>query len=183
MTDDGPRFRPLTRDDFTLLARWLDEPHVARWWPDPHRPDDLEAAYGPVVDGTDPTEVRIVRLGDTVVGLVQRYRLRDEAAWRTALAPSDVPADAFGIDYLIGDPDRIGQGLGTRMIAGFVADSWHRYPEASACVVAVHRDNRPSVRALGRVGFVTVWEGELDSDDPSDDGPQVVLVLPRPAGR
>ena len=91
-----------------------------------------------------------------------------------------VPPDAFGIDYLLGDPGRIGRGLGIRMIAAFVADSWDRYPESTACAVGVHRDNLRSVRALGRVGFVTAWEGELDSDDPGDDGPQVVLVLPRP---
>ena len=180
MTGDGPQFRPLTREDFALLAAWLDEPHVARWWPDPHGPEDLEATFGPTIDGTDLAEVRIVTVDGAPVGLVQRYRLRDEPAWRAALAPSGVPDDAFGIDYLIGDPDHIGRGLGSRMIAAFVADSWSRYPETTACVVGVHRDNRRSVRALERVGFVPVWEGELDSGDPSDHGPQGVLVLPRP---
>jgi len=178
-----PQFRPLTRDDFALLAAWLDEPHVARWWRDPHGPDDLEAMYGPTIDGTDPAEVRIVTADGTAVGPIQRYRLRDEAAWWAALAPSGVPGDAFGIDYLVGDPGRTGRDLGTRMIATFVADSWRRYPEATMCVVGVHRDNHRSARALQRVGFVPVWEGELDSGDPSDDGPQIVLVLPRPTGR
>jgi aminoglycoside 6'-N-acetyltransferase len=188
MTVDGPRraadpspgFRPLTREDFALLAVWLDEPHVSPWWRDPHGPEDLEAVFGATVDGDDPTEVRIVTIGDGPVGLVQRYRLRDEPAWRGALAPTGVPLDAFGIDYLIGDPDRIGQGLGTRMVDRFLADSWARYPEAPACVVGVHRDNRRSVRMLERLGFVTAWEGRLDSDDPSDEGPQTVLVLVRP---
>jgi len=180
VTGDELAFRPLTRENFTLVAEWLDEPHVAQWWPDPHGPEDLETAYGPAIDGTDPTEVRIVTLAGAAVGLAQRYRLRDEPAWRATLAPTGVPLDAFGIDYLIGDAGRIGVGLGTRMVAAFVAASRYRYPEATACVVSVHRDNRRSSRALGRVGFVPVWEGELDSDDPSDDGPQVVLVLARP---
>jgi RimJ/RimL family protein N-acetyltransferase len=25
-------FRPLVRDDLALMHRWLNEPHVARWW-------------------------------------------------------------------------------------------------------------------------------------------------------
>ena len=177
---DGPGFRPLTREDFTMVAAWLDEPHVAPWWRDAHGPHDLEAAYGPVVDGTDGTEVRVVTVGGTPVGLVQRYLLRDEPAWRAALAPADVPLDAFGIDYLIGDPGRIGRGLGTRTIATFVHDSWDRYPDATACAVAVHRANLRSLAVLDRVGFAPVWEGELDSGDPGDEGPQIVLVLARP---
>ena len=28
-------FRPVTRADLPLLARWLAEPHVAQWWNDP----------------------------------------------------------------------------------------------------------------------------------------------------
>ena len=173
-------FRPLTREDFARVATWLDESDEAPWWRDRQGPDDLEATYGPAVDGHDPTEVRIVTVGDTAVGLVQRYRTGGEAAWRAALAPAGVPIDAFGIDYLIGDPGRIGGDLGTRTIAAFLADSWDRYPEATGCVVGVHRDNRRSLRAPDRVEFVAVREGELDSDEPGDEEPQVVLVLRRP---
>lgn len=179
---DDPQlgFRPLTRDDFPLLAVWFAAPHVEPWWQEPVGPDALEANYGPVVDGTDPTEVRIVTLGGVPVGLIQRYLLADEGAWRATLVPTGVPLDAFGIDYLIGDPDLTGRGVGTSMIARFVADSWDRYPGCTACVVAVHQDNRPSWRALERAGFTRVWGGRLVSDDPSDAGPQVAYLRRRP---
>ena len=183
--DDPPptpiRFRPLARSDFDLLGAWLAAPHVARWWSDPGDPDALESGYGPAVDGTDPTEVLIASVGDEPVGLVQRYRLSDEPGWATALAPADVPPDAFGIDYLVGDPARTGRGLGPAMIRALVADSWHRYPGCRACVVAVHADNRPSWRALERSGFRRTWVGRLDTVDPADGGPQAVYVLGRPA--
>lgn len=119
-------------------------------------------------------------LAGAPVGLVLRYRLADEEAWRTTLEPTGAPLDAFGIDYLIGSPDRTGQGLGTRMLAAFVADSWSRYLECPACVVGVHQDNRRSWRALERLGFHRIWSGALVSEDPSDAGPQVVSVLERP---
>ena len=173
-------FRPLGRSDFPLLSTWFAAPHVAPWWQEPSDPDGVEARYGPVVDGTDATEVHIVTLDGAPIGLVLRYRIAEEEAWRTTLAPTGAPLDAFGIDYLIGDSDRVGRGLGPRMLTALVAESWNRYPDCPACVVSVHQDNRRSWRALERVGFTRVWSGPLVSDDPSDAGPQAVYVLERP---
>jgi len=173
-------FRPLGRADFPLLSTWFAAAHVAPWWQEPSDLDGVEARYGPVIDGTDATEARIVTLDGAPLGLVLRYRIADEEVWCITLAPSGAPLDAFGIDYLIGDPDRIGRGLGPRMLTAFVADSWNRYPDCPACVVGVHQGNRPSWRTLQRVGFTRIWTGALISDDPSDAGPQAVFVLERP---
>ena len=172
--------RPLARADFRLLATWLAAPHVRPWWCEPSAPADLEARYGPVVDGTDPSEALIVNAGGRAIGFAIRYRIADNEKWRATLVPTGAPLDGVGIDYLFGDPGDTHQGTGTSMIAALVADSWARYPDCLAVVVAVHRDNRPSWRALERVGLTRVWAGELVSDDPSDAGPQVVYVLGRP---
>jgi len=124
--------------------------------------------------------VRIVTLDGRPIGLVQRHRIAEEKAWRTTLAPSGAPLDAFGIDYLIGEHDWLGRGLGSRMLTSFVADSWDRYPECPACVVGVHEGNHRSWRALERIGFTRIWSGALVSDDPSDAEPQAVCGLERP---
>lgn len=93
--DDAPvGFRPLTRDDFPLLASWFGAPHVEPWWQEPWGLDDLEARYGPGLDGTDPTEARIVTLGSQPIGLVIRYRIADNDDWRTTLEPTGAPLDA-----------------------------------------------------------------------------------------
>jgi aminoglycoside 6'-N-acetyltransferase len=63
-----------------------------------------------------------------------------------------------------------------------VEDSWVRHPDISAVVVAVHQDNPASWRALEGAGFHRVWEGTLDSDDPSDDGPGYLYLQRRPTG-
>ena len=40
--------RPLSRDDFPLLQRWLAMPHVQAWWgSEPVAPADVERKYGP----------------------------------------------------------------------------------------------------------------------------------------
>ena len=173
-------FRPLTRDDFPILAIWLAAPHVEPWWQESWGLDDIEARYGPSIDRDDLTEARIITLDGHPIGLIIRYRIADTPNWLDTLAPTGAPLDGFGIDYLIGDPERVGRGVGTRMITSFVAESWDRYPRCPACVVAVHEDNRRSWRALERVGFTRVWSGSLVSEDPSDAGPQVLYVLMRP---
>jgi aminoglycoside 6'-N-acetyltransferase len=174
-------FRPLGRGDFPLLGTWLASPHVARWWQEDASPAGVEATYGPVVDGADPGEVFIVERGSDPVGLIQRYRFADEPSWQRVISVAGTPADAAGIDYLIGDPDLIGQGIGPTVIRSFVADTWTTYSDVSAIVVNVNEGNRPSWRALEKCGFRRVWTGELDSDDPSDAGVNFVYVLGRPA--
>ncbi len=47
-------------------------------------------------------------------------------------------------------------------------------------MVDVDPANRRSWRALERLGFERVWEGDLDAEDPADAGPAVVYVLARP---
>jgi aminoglycoside 6'-N-acetyltransferase len=68
------------------------------------------------------------------------------------------------------------------MIAELVDGTWARYPDISAMVVAVQQGNPASWRALEGAGFERVWEGMLDSDDPSDEGPSFLYSMDRPAG-
>ncbi len=182
--DDPGRvtFRPLRREDLPMLGRWLATPHVARWWEHDPSPEAVEADFGPGIDGDDPVEYHVILLDDRPIGMIQRYRYRDEPAWLAAV--SVVPGTdehCGGIDYLIGEPDLVGRGIGTEAVAAFVADTWRSWPEIVALVVDVDPENRASWRVLERSGFRRVWEGELDSPDPRDHGVSIVLRLDRPA--
>lgn len=168
-------FRCLNRDDFELLAGWLAEAHVSRWW-GPTRPlDQLEEEYGPGIDGRDPTEVFIVHVDGSPVGMIQRYMNRDDPGWDAQIGI----AGAAGIDYYIGDPAFIGRGIGTAMIAAFVRIVFAAYPKATCITAGVLRDNRPSWRALEKAGFRRERELDLESNDPWDRGPGFLYVLTR----
>jgi aminoglycoside 6'-N-acetyltransferase len=162
-------FTLIERADFPLLSGWLSTTHVARWWDDDPSLDAIESDYGGCVDGTEPAEVFIARCDGTAVGLIQRYRI---AAYPQSLDDIagivEVPADAASIDYLVGPPYALGKGLGTAMIAAFVARTWQDDPAAPTIIVPVHADNRASWRALERAGFVRIAEGELAPDNPID---------------
>ncbi len=176
-------FRPLTRADLPLLRRWLAEPLVARWWAHETSEEAVEADFGPVVDGTDPAEVLLALAGDRPFGLVQRYRIADFPEYGAELAPVvAVPPGALSIDYLIGEPGVRGGGAGAAMLTAFVADSWTRYPEASAVLVPVAAGNVASWRALERAGFTRVAEGPLAPDNPADPPDHVLYLLRRPPG-
>ena len=175
-------FRPLTRADLALLGAWLARPHVSRWWPERADPALLEATYGPSIDGTDPTEVRVIELDGRPVGLIQRYRTAEHPEWARALAGTGLSAPAAGLDYLLGEEADLGRGLGPAAVARFAAETWARYPEIEVVAVAVQQANRRSWRALEKCGFTRTWAGELDSDDLSDAGPSFLYQLARPGG-
>lgn len=175
-------FRPLRRADFGLLARWLDEPLVRRWWNHETSPEAIERDFGPAVDGRDPTEVCVACEDDRPVGLIQRYLIAATPAYEEELRPVlALPPGALGLDYLIGEPDRRGRGVGPAMIAAFAAGSWARYPQAAGVVVPVSAANRASWRALERAGFERVAEGELEPDNPVDSRDHYVYRLARPS--
>lgn len=176
------RFRRLGREDFGLLEIWLGREHVARWW-NPHEVEGLEEHYGPSIDGADPTVHFVVLAAERPVGMVQHYRVEDYADWSQALRSAGMGGPSAGFDYLIGEPELIGVGLGPRMLALLVEEVWDSYPELDRITVAVQQANRRSWRALEKVGFERVFAGMIDSDDPSDAGPSYLYLLERPPGR
>jgi aminoglycoside 6'-N-acetyltransferase len=151
-------------------------PHVEPWWREPYDAGSIEKSYGACVDGLDPTELFVIEREGRPTGFIQCYLLDDNPSWKSSLAPTGEHEKAVGIDYLIGDEALTGIGLGPEIIYAFVELTWHRYPSASEIVVAVQQDNRRSWRALEKAGFERTWSGDLESDDPSDAGPNFVYV-------
>lgn len=172
-------FRSLDRGDLPQLYAWLRAPHVAKWWRDvPADLDVVEAEYGPCIDGEDPTELFVVQEDGRDIGMIQRYLIADEPEWWPAFDGIVDVSNAAGIDYLIGEPSAVGKGVGTEMVRAFVADVFDWRP-VDSIVVTVQQSNPASWRILEKSGFTRVWSGELDSPDPSDEGPEHVYVLLR----
>ncbi len=167
--------RALRREDFPLMSRWLAEPLVARWWNDASSAEAVEAAYGPSVDGVDPTALYLGLHAGRPFGFVQVYRYDDEPEYRAELATvCPVAPGALGIDYLVGEPSARGRGLGTAMIAAAVARGFADHPDAGEVLVAVAAGNEASWRALDRAGATRFAVGELTPDNPVDARDHVV---------
>lgn len=108
--------------------------------------------------------------------------LDDDPAYRAELAAAaTVPPHAVTLDYLVGDPDRVGHGLATRMIRAALRRVWEEDPRVQAVLVAVVAANTASWRALEKAGMTRVGSGALEPDNPVDDPLHHVYRVDHPA--
>lgn len=158
-------FRPLQRSDFDLMSRWFAAEHVVAWFGDTPTADaDLEAKYGPRVDGTDPTRVYIAESDGRGIGFIQWTPASEHAHWPTDLGL----IDAVALDGLLGERDLLGQGLAPRLLKDFLSAAPDEFGGASSVIGETDRQNTPMCRTLERVGFECVFEGDLERDGKRD---------------
>jgi aminoglycoside 6'-N-acetyltransferase len=154
-------FRPVTRADLPLLAGWLAEPHVAKWWD-----DDPAAALQRIEEHIDSISVEpfIVELDGKPIGYIQSYDPHLEAAHPY----QDQPTGTLGIDQFIGEPQLIGKGHGTRLIEAFVEQLF----DEGAIRVIIDPDpaNAVAIRAYEKAGF------ERFDTRHSEYGPALMLA-------
>jgi len=175
-------FRPLAETDLPTVARWLEQDHVKAWWRDPSTLAAVEAHYLPAIRGEEPTDLFVVVDGTRDVGLVQSYRTADHPDWaRTLAATGHALPTSAGIDYLIGEPDIVGRGVGSEVVVAFTAHVLARHADVDRIVATPQLANRASCRVLEKAGYELLWTGQLDSDDPSDAGPAALYVRTRSA--
>jgi len=168
--DRAVYLRAMTHSDLPALTRWLQAPHVQRWWHNDGDPttDRVTATYGPRVDGSTPTRMWVVEVNGRSVGFVQDYRIRDYPGF--ALLTPD--PDAVGLDYAIGEPGWAGRGLGVRLLWAWMQDAHRRFPDATSYFAAPHHANAASLRILDKAGFTRgTW-----FDEPQRDGTTATVV-------
>lgn len=164
-----------------MLAEWLREPQVARWWNHETTLEAVERDFGASTRGEEPGEDLLVLLDGRPIGLLQRSAICDYPQDLTEFsAVIEVPVGAVELDYLIADPALRGRGLGSRMIAAAVEDTWNSYSDAPAVLVAVVAANVASWRALEKAGLKRVAEGPMSPDNPIDDALHYIYRVDRP---
>ncbi|WP_137293574.1 GNAT family N-acetyltransferase [Nocardioides dongxiaopingii] len=162
--------RPMVRGDLPDVVRWRSAPHVHRWWAGdgPPTPAAVRERYLPAIEGDEPTWMWVWEVNGRSVGLVQDYRIADHPEY-ALLTPDPT---AVGVDYLLGEADRVGRGLGTRCLWAWAVHARARYPDVGAFFAAPDHRNRASLRVLAKLGFV---EG-LWFDEPQEDGTVATVV-------
>jgi aminoglycoside 6'-N-acetyltransferase len=166
-------FRPLAREHFPLLEKWLNTPHVATWWNDPSDLASLEADYGPCVDRTDPIEVFLIEHDGNPVGWIQWYRWADNPEHAHQLSAE---LSAAGIDLAIGELASTGIGLGPAIIRQFVTEIVFIDPAITAVVADPQEANLRSLRAFQKAGFTASHTVQL----PGENFNRIVVRLHRP---
>jgi 8-oxo-dGTP pyrophosphatase MutT (NUDIX family) len=163
-------FRPLATADLPALIGWQHAPHAARWLPERL---DLAAArrkYAPRIAGESPVRVHVAVVAGEDVGFLQHYRVGDYPDYAAA---TGLPA-AVGIDYVIGDPELTGRGLGPQLIWSYLRDvALPAHPAARQALASPDVANSRSIRALEKAGFVQADQIAV----PGEPGPERLCVL------
>ncbi|HEX2307014.1 MAG TPA: GNAT family N-acetyltransferase [Jatrophihabitantaceae bacterium] len=152
--------RPMTLDDLPLVRRWLDQPHVARWWLSGTTIEAELDSYARAIRGDDPTFMRIATRAGEPVGFGQWYAWRDYP--KDADGVGARPGDC-GIDYALGEAAVVGSGAGTELVAALVADVRRHRPDAGI-ITDPEATNHPSRRVLEKNGFTLVAERPVPSE-------------------
>ena len=150
--DEQHRFsvRPMTVGDLPDVSRWVNEPHVARWWDEHRSLEQVQAYYGAALRGEDPTRMWIWEVNGRSVGFSQDYRIRDHPDYALLSARPD----AVAFDYALGESAFVGRGLGTSLLWVFLRDIvWPAYPEVGELFAAPDHRNAASLRVLAKLGF------------------------------
>jgi aminoglycoside 6'-N-acetyltransferase len=146
-------FRPFTRADLVLAARWLETPEVVRWWGNP----DEQLAL--LTEDLDEPKMRqwIAEHDGRAFAYVQAYEAH---AWpQPHLA--HLPGGAQVIDAFIGEPGMIGRGHG----GAFLRQLAELLIAEGAPGVAIDPDaaNIRARRAYASAGFVE--QGIVETTD------------------
>jgi RimJ/RimL family protein N-acetyltransferase len=160
-------FRPMTRTDLPLMHEWLNREHVRRWWREATTPEEVEAAYGAAIDGTEPTRMFVIAFDGRPIGSIQTYLVSDYPEWI-----GDEPGVA-GVDLFVADEELTGKGLGPRIVTEFARTVVFAEPGVTALVAAPEIANAASVRAFEKAGFRR--EREL----PGEHARELLLRLER----
>lgn len=180
-TDAAITWRPLSVTDLGMLAAWLREPQVARWWNHDTTPAGIERDFAASVRGDEPGEDLVVLLDDRPIGLLQRATISDYPEdLEEFSAIVDVPDGAVELDYLIGEAGMRGRGIGSRIIRAAVEDTFRTRTDVPAILVAVVAANTASWRALEKAGLQRIASGSMEPDNPIDDPLHHVYRIDRP---
>jgi aminoglycoside 6'-N-acetyltransferase len=165
--------RPMPEEDLPAVGAWLRLPHVARWWTADTTAEAEIAKYRDRVrqDGTAATHMLMVTLDSTSVGWCQWYRWADYPADAEAMGARD---GEIGIDYAIGDPARVGRGIGTTLIATLTTEVRRRHPGAGI-LADPDAANKASRRVLEKNGFRLVAVRPVATE--ASDAPMAIYRL------
>lgn len=164
--------RSMTAADLDLVRAWMTEAHIAKWYLSGSTIEREIAELEKCVTNEEPTHALVVVQDGRDIGWCQWYRCSDYPEHAKALGaePNDI-----GLDYAVGDPTRIGQGIGTALIGTLVVHIRKRHP-GSGLIADPEAANRASRRVLEKNGFVLQAERAMATE--LTDAPMAIYRLP-----
>lgn len=144
--------RALCDSDMQRVEEWLNKAHVKRWYEIPHMGVTIGDWLHEIANrhGTYSwITYLIVTWQGSPIGMCQHYRCEDSEDEDFGTMPR---AGSYGIDYLIGEEEYVGKGLGKGLITLLVNEIFS-FPDAERVTADIDRSNIASEKALLSCGF------------------------------
>lgn len=133
-----------------MVHRWLQAPHVARWWgEDTGTYEEVSKKYSAYIEGEEPVEPYLILYDGRPVGYIQSYRVADDEEYERLVGIEY----SAGIDLFIGEVDLLHRGLGPRVIRRFIEEIVFADESIAVCVIDPEPGNAAAIRAYEKVGF------------------------------
>ena len=157
-------FEPLNESHFSLLFKWVETPHVKRWWDSDVnwtmeliRKKSESYVNGFKVlhlkDGqtiTKPIRALIIKHDETPVGYIQYYNKHDFPSHH-GYDSIELPESCAGIDMYIGEPEYLGRGIASMALNQLIKQEI--FPKYRYAFVDPELNNEGAIKAYGRAGF------------------------------
>lgn len=134
------------------MHRWLNTPHVRRWWyAEGTSYEEIEANYLPRIEGRDQTKSFLILHENEPIGFIQAYRISsgDDGAYASLV---DVEGSA-GVDLFIGEATYLHRGLGSHIVRRFFSEHVFSDPGVDVCVIGPEPGNVAAIRAYEKAGL------------------------------
>ena len=145
----GIGFRRLRISELPMMHRWLNNPHVSRWYGEGPSLREVEEEYAPRIVGSEPVEPYLILYKDVPIGYIQGYPISHDEEYARLV---DVEGSA-GVDLLIGEVEYLHKGLGASILRQFVGEIVFENQNTKICVIGPEPKNTAAIRAYEKAGF------------------------------
>jgi aminoglycoside 6'-N-acetyltransferase len=144
-------FRPVEEQDFPILAAWLVEPHVRRFYQKtPVTLEEIAQEYGPSVRGEEPSICHLARIAGTPFAYLQCYRNADYPEWMDMIGVDG----GISVDLYIGESTYLRKGLGRASLSLYLQQvAFPYYSGETRAYIAHEQRNRAALCCSRAVGF------------------------------
>lgn len=142
-------FRRLQTSDLPVMYRWLNTPHVSKWYGEGPSQREVVEEYTPYIAGSEPVEPYLILYDDSPIGYIQTYPISHDEEYARLV---DVE-DSAGVDLFIGEVEYLYRGLGASILRRFLRVVVFNNADVKTCVIGPEPKNTAAVRAYEKSGF------------------------------
>lgn len=160
-------FEPLRESHFQLMLKWLESPHVKKWWDQDitYSIDLVKEKYGSYVQGykneggiNKPVYAYIIKVEQVPIGYIQIYNAYDFSRDNKL---SDLPENLGAFDIFIGEEEYLGKNIGSLAISKFFSLQGKNY---SHIFVDPACDNIAAIKSYEKAGFRRLPEQKYENE-------------------